>query len=158
MKKKSSTPPLAPAEKPIEDVLTRDASKMRSPAVWFVLLFVPLLLAVVITMNSGEEGDPLSVPVSAVTEMIEWKGPDGGKFEEEQARSPYTQGRMPLPDCNYDGWKGKAADAALQKALKSEGRPYRIYPYNVRSLKDFSMRRVNFRIDPQGIVREYWCG
>lgn len=146
------TAPLKPERD--EDLLGRAPGPGRSPLLWFVLLFIPVLggLYAGFSRPSGAPETKAPVAVSyapegfAATPLPSW---------DQSARSA---GRTMPVSCDFKEWVGRQADEAMQTSLKAKKHAFRILPPGAMMTMDYSEDRVNFNVDPSGKITRVWCG
>lgn len=72
-------------DKPIEDILNKDGRMMRSPVLWFFLLFIPVVLG--LYMAFMQVGNAVEPNPDVPTQVVEWDGNAAGS----------QQGQAPVP-------------------------------------------------------------
>jgi hypothetical protein len=138
-------------EKTIEDLLNRDRQMMRSPLLWFVLLFIPVLLGLYASFNRPDA--PAAEAAKAIVYMPEAIVPPA----QASAHSIQRRGGGAV-SCHLEEWIGKQADEQMQNALKAQKRAFRILPPGAMVTMDHSPGRANFDVDAGGKITRAWCG
>lgn len=137
-----------------EDLLGGKATMVRSPLLWFVLLFIPVLMGLYAGFSR-----PSVTPQAKAPKAVSYT-PDGfvavpSPSWQESGRST---GRTIPVSCDFKEWLGKQADEAMQASLRAQKRAFRILPPGSVMTMDYSEDRVNFNVDPGGKITRVWCG
>lgn len=164
----------------------RPVAQVKSPALWLVLLSLPVVFSLFVGMVKSNQPTPTQAP-SETTPSVQPAEPsaninattanrsrfigrsvgqnDGRKFSIAdggyvRADENKTQ-EQPELSCDFSPWVGKKLEQKMLNTLKnasSKERPFRILPPGSAMTMDHNPARVNFDLDEAGTITRIWCG
>lgn len=140
-----------------ENILTTRA--VQSPLLWFLLLFVPIALALVsglVRQSKMTEAERQAVRQVAV-ERPERPVPIEKTIM--RTRAGVDQDLR----CDFDHLVGSKVTEEFLKGMRPLGRPVRVLPPDLpvpagQTPEEFDPRRLNFDVDQNDLIRRIWCG
>lgn len=162
MDEKKDTPKTKKPEKDINEVLDKDGRMMRSPALWFFLLFIPVMISIYAASQQNQPAAPVAEPLEQqVRELTaeQWTEETPVQQSNNQARHhELIRGGPPLVECHFKNWVGQKPNETMKARLKAENRPSRILTPGAAYTKDFNPERVNLELNGKGSISRVWCG
>ena len=128
---------------------------VRQPALLFLVLLIPLLVAGIASLRS-----PLSPPAPVLLQQPVQQAqpvikiPAGINLQSRGKMS--GEGRKPA--CGFQDLVGQRPDDAMDARLRESGMTYQILqPGDVTVPKGSGQRRVNLWLDDRGVIRQVTC-
>ena len=149
-------------QEPEHKIILKDRpAKAGSPAIWLVLLSIPLVLGLLISLYKGNSEEPIPEP----PELKPVTGRVAGTVSASNpiiANAITTEqesiGLQEIPVCDFEPWIGLKVEDDMLDALKGAKRPFRVLPPGSMMTMDHSPARVNFDTDEAGTITRVWCG
>ena len=137
-----------------EDLLGGKPAMIRSPILWFTLLFIPVLMGLYAGFNRPSRTPGVEAPrviIYMPEDFVVTPLPSG-------QQSAWSAGRTVPVSCDFKEWVGRQADERMQAELKARKHAFRILPPKAPTSMYYSEDRVNFNVNANGKITRVWCG